>query len=68
MTTQNLEKAADPDFRACAAAGAAALQRWYSPWTGRWRTTGWWNAANALTSIVDYTERSGDRAFAWVVS
>jgi len=57
----------DPDFRANAAAGAAALQRWYSRWTGRWRTTGWWNAANALTAVCDYTERTGDRAFAWVI-
>jgi predicted alpha-1,6-mannanase (GH76 family) len=67
MTTQNPSNAAEPDFRAYARAAAAALQRWYNPWTGRWRTTGWWNAANALTSIVDYTERSGDRAFARVI-
>jgi predicted alpha-1,6-mannanase (GH76 family) len=59
---------ADPDFRGHAAAGAAALQRWYSRWTGRWRSTGWWNAANALTAMTDYTERTGDRTYAWVVS
>lgn len=59
---------ADPDFRAYAAAGVAALQRWYSPWTGRWRTTGWWNAANALTAIADYTVVTGDRTYAWVIN
>ena len=68
MTTQKLGEETPPDFRGYAAAGAAALQRWYSPWTGRWRTTGWWNAANALTSVVDYTERTGDRTFAWVIN
>src|SRR5215469_4810235 len=68
MTTQHLSGAASPDFGACAAAGAAALQRWYSPWTGRWRTTGWWNAANALTSVADYTQRTGDRTYAWVIN
>jgi predicted alpha-1,6-mannanase (GH76 family) len=68
MTTQHPSSAASPDFGAYAAAGAAALQRWYSPWTGRWRTTGWWNAANALTSVADYTQRTGDRTYAWVIN
>jgi predicted alpha-1,6-mannanase (GH76 family) len=65
---EDVSKPADPDFRAYAAAAVAALQRWYSPLTGRWRTTGWWNAANALTSIADYTQRTGDRTFAWVIN
>jgi predicted alpha-1,6-mannanase (GH76 family) len=68
MTPQLPIQGTDPDFRAYAAAGAAALQRWYSRWTGRWRTTGWWNAANALTAVTDYTERTGDQTFAWVIS
>jgi len=68
MTTQQRSEAAEAEFRRYAAAGAAALQRWYSPWTGRWRTTGWWNAANALTAVVDYTARTGDRRFAWVIN
>jgi predicted alpha-1,6-mannanase (GH76 family) len=57
----------EPDYRACAAAGMAALQRWYSPRTGLWRTTGWWNAANALTAVIAYTRATGDQAFAGVV-
>jgi predicted alpha-1,6-mannanase (GH76 family) len=68
MTPQDQSEETGPDFRAYAAAGAAALQRWYSPWTGRWRSTGWWNAANAVTSVADYTARTGDRTFAWVIS
>jgi predicted alpha-1,6-mannanase (GH76 family) len=58
---------AQPDFSEVAAAGLAALQRWYCRWTGRWRTTGWWNAANALTAVIDYTQRTGDQTYAWVV-
>jgi predicted alpha-1,6-mannanase (GH76 family) len=57
----------EPDHNARAAAGVAALQRWYCGWTGQWRTTGWWNAANALTTVIDYTERSGDRTYVRVL-
>jgi predicted alpha-1,6-mannanase (GH76 family) len=58
---------AGPDYRAAAAAGMAALQRWYVPRTGLWRTTGWWNAANALTAVIAYTRVTGDQAFAGVI-
>jgi len=57
----------EPDFRGYAAAGIEALQRWYRPWTGRWRTAGWWNAANALTAVIAYTERSGDSSYRGVI-
>lgn len=64
----DVSRATDPDFRGYAAAGAARLHRWYSPWTGRWRTTGWWNAANALTAVIDYTARTGDRTYSREIS
>jgi predicted alpha-1,6-mannanase (GH76 family) len=52
----------EPDYQARAAAGARALQRWYVRRTGQWRTTGWWNAANALTAVIRYTRHTGDRS------
>jgi predicted alpha-1,6-mannanase (GH76 family) len=55
------------DYRRYAAAGISALQRWYSPWTGVWRTSGWWSWANALTTIIDYMSRTGDRSYFWVI-
>jgi len=51
----------EPDYRAYAAAGIAALQRWYRRWTGCWQTTGWWNSANALTAVIAYIQRTGDQ-------
>src|SRR5580693_1394343 len=50
----------DPDFRACAAAGLGVLQRWYDQSTGQWTSTGWWNAANALTAVIRYSKLTGD--------
>jgi predicted alpha-1,6-mannanase (GH76 family) len=58
---------AEPDYRAAAGTAVAALQRWYSPRTGRWRTTGWWNAANALTAVAGYTRCTGDQAYRRVI-
>jgi predicted alpha-1,6-mannanase (GH76 family) len=56
-----------PDHSARAAAGMAALQRWYRRWIGCWRTTGWWNSANALTAVIAYTQRTGDETHLDVV-
>ena len=34
------------------------LQTWYDPSTGLYKTTGWWNSANAITVLVDYARVS----------
>ncbi len=59
---------ADPDYRGWAAAGISALQRWYDPSTGQWKSTSWWNAANALTAVIGYTRLTGDGTHAGVVA
>ena len=38
--------------------GVSALQAWYDPASGLYRTTGWWNSANAITVLVDYSRVS----------
>ncbi len=54
---------AEPDYRACAAAGLGALHKWYDASTGLWQSTGWWNAANALTAVIRYTKWTGDTTY-----
>jgi predicted alpha-1,6-mannanase (GH76 family) len=56
-----------PDYQAAAAAGIGVLQRWYSRRTGLWKTTGWWNSANALTAVIRYSQSTGDRAYLDVI-
>jgi predicted alpha-1,6-mannanase (GH76 family) len=56
-----------PGDRDRAAAAIAVLQRWYSRRTGRWRGTGWWNAANALIAVIRYMDVTGDRAYLGVI-
>ncbi len=43
-------------------AGVDALQRWYVPRTGLYQTAGWWNAANAITVLVDAMRVSGSHS------
>lgn len=43
--------------------GTDALQSWYSPASGLYSTTGWWNAANAITVLVDYSKVSGSKKY-----
>ncbi len=43
--------------------GLTELQTWYVPDTGLWRTTNWWNAANAVTVLSRYTRFSHSSEF-----
>ncbi len=43
--------------------GIEALQRSYVERTGLYQTTGWWNAANAITVLVDYSRATGSRQY-----
>ncbi len=43
-------------------AGIDALQGWYVPQTGLYQTTGWWNAANAVTMLVDAMRAGNNHA------
>ena len=47
-----------------AAQAANRLQSWYQVSTGLYAApTNWWNAANAMTALVDYQRITGDNSF-----
>jgi predicted alpha-1,6-mannanase (GH76 family) len=39
------------------------LQIWYTPSTGLYQSTGWWNSANAITVLVDYARVSKSKQY-----
>ncbi|MFT4111373.1 glycoside hydrolase family 76 protein [Silvibacterium sp.] len=40
-----------------------ALQGWYDEQTGLYKTTGWWNSANAITTLTDEAKIEHSHAF-----
>jgi predicted alpha-1,6-mannanase (GH76 family) len=55
------------EYRAWADRAVDALQRWYNPRTGLWRSAGWWNSANALIAVIQYSQRTGEDRYRYVV-
>lgn len=49
-------------------AGVNRLQQWYEPQTGRWHSQDWWNDANSLTVLVDYSRVTNSSADAPLVA
>ena len=39
------------------------LQSWYQPSTGLYATTGYWNAANAITVLANYSRLDGTQVY-----
>lgn len=46
-----------------AAQGIEVLQSWYDSGTGLYKTTGWWNSANATTVLVDYSRAATTQTY-----
>ena len=50
------------------AASITALMQYYNPSTGRWSSTLGWQDAQALTTLVDYMQLTGDATYAYAIS
>jgi predicted alpha-1,6-mannanase (GH76 family) len=48
--------------------GVKALQSWYVPKMGLYRSTGWWNAANAITALTDYMRATDSKQYVSVLA
>lgn len=46
-----------------AADGIHTLQSWYTQSTGLYQTTGWWNSANAITVLANYSRVSNSKSY-----
>lgn len=46
-----------------AADAITKLQSWYVPETGVYKTTAWWNFANAMTVLADFSKISGSKLY-----
>ena len=52
-----------PNYARHASIGIQALQQWYRQSTGLYSTSGWWNAANAITVLANYQAVTGDSSY-----
>lgn len=56
------------DYRAYADECIKALQGWYNTKNGLWNSMGWWNAANAIEALIDYSLLTGTNSFSSVIT
>jgi predicted alpha-1,6-mannanase (GH76 family) len=47
---------------------ADRLQQWYNPQTGLWKPKGWWNAANDVTVLIDFSRQAHSSAYLPVIT
>ena len=50
------------------AASTTALMQYYDPSTGLWDTSVTWQDAQALTTLIDYMQQTGDSFYAYAIS
>ena len=56
------------DYISYATAAVEALQGWYNNATGLWNSTQWWNAANALEAVIDYSSLTRTNRYYGVIA
>jgi predicted alpha-1,6-mannanase (GH76 family) len=62
----NPQPAYAADYRGYANTNASKLYSWYNSGSGLW-SSGWWQSANHLTSLIDYMLRGGSNDYTWII-
>ncbi|HVJ07892.1 MAG TPA: glycoside hydrolase family 76 protein [Acidisarcina sp.] len=63
VPAQTSASSSKPNYTEQATLGMQALEVWYVQGTGLYQTTGWWNSANAITVLVNYSRVSGSQKY-----
>ena len=67
-STQAQSTPASGSYKEHATLAIQSLQTWYDLDTGLYKTTGWWNSANAITTLADYATVTQSRDYDYVFS
>ena len=57
----------DSTYKQYATTTIDTLQKWYDEETGLYKTTSWWNAANIITALIDYSQITGSDKYLKVI-
>jgi len=73
MAAQSAEQASsnaaeDSSYPQRASVAIQLLQKWYDLQTGLYKTTGWWNSANGITVLTDYSKITQSHNYNFVIS
>jgi len=58
----------DSSYRQRATVAIQLLQKWYDLQTGLYKTTGWWNSANVITVLADYSKSTQSDNYDYIFS
>ncbi len=60
--------AGDSSYAQRANLAIQSLQKWYDLQTGLYKTTGWWNSANVITTLADYSKGTQSDNYDYIFS
>jgi predicted alpha-1,6-mannanase (GH76 family) len=63
IAVAQVNSAAPSTYLGRAASGITTLQGWYNTTSGLYNTTGWWNGANAITVLSNYSLAANTRQY-----
>ncbi|AXC16263.1 hypothetical protein ACPOL_7069 (plasmid) [Acidisarcina polymorpha] len=66
--SSGVASAQGPSYGERASLAIGTLQTWYDLDSGLYKTTGWWNSANALTVLADFARIAKSRKYDFVFS